>query len=638
MPRSPRLSAGLSCCVLALTVVLGSAQAREGAAQERIEARASNKPLASLGAAAERAAARGVRPAGPREIPNFRREGRPAVADGGPAVPDAVLQQAPGAGATVLGAGFPGARNDDNARLLGYRVAPPDTDGEVGASHFVQMINSLTTIYDKSGNKIGDSFASNAIWDGIGGNCEAYNQGDPVVLYDEVADRWLASQFAFPDSLASFSQCVAISQTGDPTGAWNRYEFSFDGIGFNDYPKHGIVSDSITMIANLFRPRGPFNFSFAGTFLGVMDKASMYAGQPATMIGFNIGNGEFGFVAGDRDGAGNVPALFATAMSSASAFDIWRIDVDWATEDASASQIASIPITAYDGDLCSASREACIPQPNGGPSLEAISDRLMHRLQIRDFGAYRTMVTSHTVDVGGGRAGIRWYELRESNGSWSLYQEGTYGPADGQHRWMPSVAMNAAGDIGLGYLLGGSSTYVSTAVTGQSAANSGSGFFDSAEQICAAGTGVQQDTGRSGDYSATSVDPTDDSFWHTNEVFVSTGQFQWSTFVCNFTVGSGGPPPNNPPTASFTASCSDRTCIFTDTSTDGDGTVDAWSWDFGDGGTSTAQNPTHTYAADGTWTVTLTVTDDDGGVGIDTAIITVRYKVYLPLAFRASPQ
>jgi PKD repeat protein len=176
---------------------------------------------------------------------------------------------------------------------------------------------------------------------------------------------------------------------------------------------------------------------------------------------------------------------------------------------------------------------------------------------------------------------------------------------------MPSVAMNAAGDIGMGYLLGGSSTYVSTAVTGQSAANSGSGFFDSAEQICAAGTGVQQDTGRSGDYSATSVDPTDDSFWHTNEVFVSTGQFQWSTFVCNFTVGSGGPPPNNPPTASFTASCSDRTCSFTDTSTDGDGTVEAWSWDFGDSGTSTAQNPTHTYAADGTWTVTLTVTDDD---------------------------
>ncbi|HVS14294.1 MAG TPA: PKD domain-containing protein [Thermoanaerobaculia bacterium] len=611
MTSNGHVRVAFASALLLLVSGLSPAHAQSDVAFERIEAHAQNRPLASLRDSVAQLAGKAPVPAPPREILNFRGEGAPAPG-GGANVPDAVLQTSPGTGATAVGTGFPGTDNNANGQILGFLVAPPDTDGAVGPNHFVQMINLLTTVFDKNGNIVagGGPFPSNAFWSGIGGNCEPNNQGDPIVLYDDVADRWLVSQFGFPDSFNSFSQCVAISQTGDPLGGYNRYEFSFDSIGFNDYPKHGIVSDSITMIANIFRAQGPF-FTFAGTFLGVMDKASMYAGQSASLIGFNIGSGEFGFVAGDLDGSGSAPALFGTAMSQSSRFDVWEIAVDWPSQSASASRIASIPITAYDADLCSASREACIPQPDGGPSLEAISDRLMHRLQIRDFGAYRTMVTGHTVDVGSGRAGVRWYELRESGGTWSLYQEGTFAPNDGNHRWMASVAMNAAGDLGIGYLLASTNTYVSTAVTGQSAAATGTGLLDAAEQICAAGAGVQLDVARAGDYSATSVDPVSDTFWHTNEVFVTTGQFQWSTFVCEFSVGTGEPPPNNPPTASFTFSCTDLSCNFTDTSTDGDGTVVSWSWSFGDGGSSTAQSPSHTYAAGGTYTVTLTATDDD---------------------------
>ena len=508
-----------------------------------IVARSENRPLASLraSAAAERANPHPARPE--REIPNYRRD-VPAGATQGP---DALLQTAAAASAASVLRGFDGADNDDNAALFGFRVAPPDTNGDVGPSHVVQMINLVTTVFDKSGNIVpgGEPFGSNAFWAGMGGNCEPYNQGDPVVLYDERNGRWLVSQFAFPDDFSAFSQCVAISQSGNPLDTYNRYEFSFSGIGLPDYPKHGIVSDSVTMTANLFAP--PV-FNFAGTFIAAIDKAAMYAGNPATMVGFNIGTNEFGYVPGDLDdpdgSAGVVPALFATAMSRRSSFDVWQIDVSWASPSAAtASRVAGIGIARFDADLCRASREACVPQPSPGSALEALSDRLMHRLQIRGFGSHLSMVAAHTVDAGGGRAGIRWYEMRNTGGGWSLYQQGTYAPGDGLHRWIPSIAMNKAGAIGLGYLRSGTSSFMSVAVAGQSAAASGSGTLDVAEQVCIGGTGAQTQTARAGDYSGTAVDPVSDTFWHTNEYGRTTGAYEWATRVCEFEIASPEPPP-----------------------------------------------------------------------------------------------
>ncbi|HMB52086.1 MAG TPA: PKD domain-containing protein, partial [Thermoanaerobaculia bacterium] len=241
-----------------------------------------------------------------------------------------------------------------------------------------------------------------------------------------------------------------------------------------------------------------------------------------------------------------------------------------------------------------------------------------HRLQIRDFGSHRTMMATHAVDVGGGRAGVRWYELRESGGNWSLHQEGTYGPNDGENRWMPSIAMNANGDIGIGYMISSTNTYVSMGAVGQTAANSGTGVLDSAEVVCAAGTGVQEGVARAGDYSSTNVDEATGNFWHTNEVFTQTGQFQWNTYVCEFSVGGGGG--NIPPTASFTFNCNQNTrqCDFDASgSSDPDGTITDYDWDFGDNNSASGVMVSHTYANYGDFDVTLTVTDDMNAMDSD---------------------
>ena len=476
------------------------------------------------------------------EVPNKTRGESTRTVEKGYDGPDPVLQSVVGNAPGTIDVNFDGADNNDNQDQVGFRVAPPDTDGDVGPNHYVQMVNLVGTIYDKSGNILVGPFPNNLFFDGFGGLCETTNQGDPIVLYDEEADRWLVSQFAFDDAFTVFSQCVAISQTPDPTGAYNRYEFDFNSIGFPDYPKHGVMGDSYTLMVNVFE--APL-FFFSGTGLAALDRNAMIAGLPATMTYFGLGASEFGFVAGDIDGASvDMPPTFATAMSNSNQFDIWEIDVDWSNPGAaSISQVASIPVTPFDQDLCTASREACISSTSG-TSYEAISDRLMHRLNIRDFGSHQSMVTTHTVDVGSGRAGIRWYEMRNSGTGWSLYQEGTFAPADGHHRWMGSAAINAAGDIAIGYSVSSATLDPEIRFTGQTGASSGSGTLDVDETTIVTSSGSQTSTARWGDYSAMSVDPVDDRFWYTQEYTSpnTTTSFHWGTRIAAFSFDEGSPP------------------------------------------------------------------------------------------------
>ncbi|NND73061.1 MAG: T9SS type A sorting domain-containing protein [Rhodothermales bacterium] len=484
------------------------------------------------------------------EVPNKTRGESTRTIEKGYDGPDPVLQSVVGNAPGTIDVNFDGADNNDNQDQVGFRVAPPDTDGDVGPNHYVQMVNLVGMIFDKGGNLLVGPFPNNLFFEGFGGICETTNQGDPVVLYDETADRWLVSQFAFDDAFTVFAQCVAISQTADPTGEYNRYEFDFTDIGFPDYPKHGVMSDSYTLMVNVFE--APL-FFFSGTGLAALDRDAMLAGQPATMAYFGLGASEFGFVAGDIDGASvDMPPTFATAMSNTNQFDVWEIDVDWSNPGAaSISQVASIPVSAFDQDLCTATREACITS-TGGTAYEAIADRLMHRLNIRDFGTHQSMVTTHTVDVGSGRAGIRWYEMRNTGSGWSLYQEGTFAPSDGHHRWMGSAAINAAGDIAVGYSVSSSTLDPEIRFTGQTAASSGSGTFDVDETTIITSTDSQTGTARWGDYSSMSVDPIDDRFWYTQEYTSanSTTSFHWATRIASFSFEEGTTP--EPPDAAPT--------------------------------------------------------------------------------------
>ena len=433
---------------------------------------------------------------------------------------------------------FDGAENDDNAFGLGILLAPPDTDGDVGINHYVQMTNLVTTIFDKNGNVVLGPFANNLFWSGLGGVCETTNSGDPIVLYDEQTERWLVSQFGIG---AELSLCIALSTTSDPTGTYFQHEFDFTAIGFPDYPKYGFTTGAIGVMVNLFNP-------FQGAGLGAIDKAEAFSSGPTTMVFFTLGTNEFGFVVGDNDGPvfDNFPPTFATNNGgSGNTIDFWEIDPDFVTPALSTiSEVASIPVSPIDGVLCPAFRGRCIDQPGSGTGtfpdnitfLEGISDRLMHRLQLRSFGAQKRAVVSHTVDAdGNGKAGVRWYEFgKEPGQNWTLKTERTFSP-DNDHRWMGSIAMNAKGEICFGYSVSSQTTYPSIGVAGL---RGRSRNIDTGELLVFDGNvaqNVQRRTSRWGDYSAMAVDPVDDTFWYTQEYakpnsFIGE-QFGWATKI-----------------------------------------------------------------------------------------------------------
>ncbi len=424
---------------------------------------------------------------------------------------------------------------------------PPDTVGDVGPSHYIQMLNgpggSSVAAWNKDGSP---DFGPVSLAPALGMGICATGAGDPIVLYDRLADRWLLTEF----SGAGNALCVYVSQTPDPGGAYFTYVFNTPN--FPDYPKYAVWPDGYYVSSNEDGPPAVY----------ALERNQMLAGLAATVQRFTAPNlAGFGFQAltpGDLDGAAappvGSPAYFmrhrddevhnaGSNNPSVDFLEIWEFSVDWATPaNSTFTGPTNIPMTEIDSDLCGLVSFMCFPQPSG-QQLDPLREVIMWRLQYRNFGTYETLVGNLTTDVDGtDHGGIRWFELRKAGaGGWALEQEGTYAP-DGDNRWMGSIAMNAQGDLAIGYSVASLTQSADIRYIGRKAADA-PGTLTTGETVLAAGSG-SWGANRWGDYSAMSVDPVDDcTFWHTH--MYSSGGGQWATRIGAFRFDSCGGPPGD---------------------------------------------------------------------------------------------
>ncbi len=466
-----------------------------------------------------------------------------AVSPGAPAQADPVVQAAaPSAPMPSLLASFDGVPNVDG-------VLPPDTNGDVGPTQYVQIVNVSFAVFSKSGSTLYGPANINTLFTGFGGPCQTTDDGDPIVQYDQLADRWLITQFALPNyPNGPFYQCIAVSTTGNATGSWYRYQFQISSAAanlLNDYPKFGVWPDAYYASFNDFRAGA----AFTGVTTVAFERAQLLAGGAARAVMFVLGTAFYSMLPSDLDGSALPPAgapdYFVQMDDNAWGYpqdqlEIWKFHVDWATPANSTFTADPVLATAaFDSNL------AGIQQPGTGVRLDTLSDRLMYRLAYRNFGSYQAMVVTHSVDSNGAdRGGIRWYELRKSGGAFAINQQGTYAPSS-TNRWMGSVAMDQNGDIALGYSAGSSTVFPSIYYAGRVPSDPAGTL--SMESTLLGGSGSQtHSAARWGDYSAITVDPTDDcTFWYTNEYLQVTGSAPWRTRVGSFRFpgcGSSGPP------------------------------------------------------------------------------------------------
>jgi hypothetical protein len=476
---------------------------------------------------------------------------------------------------------FEGISNQANFDIFGFRVNPPDPVGDVGPRHYVEMVNLAFAVYDKTGNLLLGPADTGSLWADFPIEDCTDPSGDPIVLYDQTSGRWLLSQFTTrgldPETpTAPFYNCVAVSKTGDPTGAYYRYAFITQedvdgGFYFPDYPKYGVWSDSYLLTTRDFGLIDGYGIS-----VYALEKSKMLAGQPdARAVQFFLDSEQGvplsvigdGLLPADLDGTrrpqAQAPApIFGTQDDGAfygattDAVNVYELAVQWgSTPKASLDLVAQLGTEAFDSIYPCAvvpapgppaqrpnSRD-CLPQPGveGNQYLDILSyrQRPTHRAAYRNFGTHETVVTNQSVEARPGVAGVRWYELRRVGGAWSIHQQGTYAPADGVHRWMASIAQDRVGNMALGYsVVNDTDVFPGIRYTGRLAGDA-PGQMTLGEGTVVNGSGVQTTlNSRWGDYTSMNVDPVDDcTFWYVNEYYTAAGQASspagWQTRIAS---------------------------------------------------------------------------------------------------------
>ncbi|MBZ5704028.1 MAG: hypothetical protein LAN63_01620 [Acidobacteriia bacterium] len=413
-------------------------------------------------------------------------------------------------------------------------ATPPDTNGSVGGTQFVEIVNFDFAVYDKTtGAVLLAPTRINTIWAGFGGLCETIAGGDPVVLWDKAAQRWLLTELSYNGTLTSNFVCIAVSTSSDAAGSYNRYAYSF-GTTLPDYPKYGIWPDAYYLSVNAF-----------GAGFGepcALDRTAMLAGATAAMICFPAKSPNSSFLPSDMDGTTPPPAgapnHFVELGTSGTTLNEFDFHVDFVNPTNSTfTGPNAITVKSYS---LACGGGTCIKQPSPGTTLDSLGDRLMFRLAYRNFGDHESMVVAHSVKPSGtstALSAVRWYELRSTppGGKFSVFQQGTF-----QNKnislWMGSIAMDKVGDIALGMSASNTSVKPTVVYTGRVPGDP-AGMLES-PKVVVKGTGVQSGSNRWGDYSSMSVDPADDcTFWYSQE-YAKTNGTNWATRMVSFKFNS----------------------------------------------------------------------------------------------------
>lgn len=408
----------------------------------------------------------------------------------------------------------------------------PDTNGAVGGTQFVEITNFDYAIYDKAtGNVILRPTNTNAIFTGFGGLCEGTSPGDPTVLWDKLAGRWVVTYFNYQGNDAL---CIAVSTTSDATGSYNRYEYDY-GFTLPDYPKYSVWPDAYYASTNL---------NGGNSEPCAYDRNAMLAGTTAAAICFEPAQG-YSLLPADLDGTTlpptGAPNHYLQLGNDTNTLQEYDFHVNFKRPDKSTfTGPNTITVPTY--ALACGGFSNCIPQPNGGELVEGLGDRLMYRLAYRNFGDHETLVTAHNVVPGSGstaQSAMRWYELRATpaGGGFTVYQAGTYqNKADSL--WMGSAAMDKQGNIALGMSVSSAAKEPGVWYTGRLATDK----LNKLEQptVAAKGSAVESgDSQRWGDYSSMSIDPTDDcTFWYSqmyyNKKHGGASSGDWDTRIVSF--------------------------------------------------------------------------------------------------------
>ena len=482
----------------------------------------------------------------------FERGERPGPARGGrdfePGRPEPVGKANP-PGIDPLaerGVGAPSAFANPKAATEGTavdpnaRVAPPDTTGDVGPNHYVQWVNLRYSIYTLTRDVITNEITGftpvpgfpkqgNVVWQGFGGRCQTDNDGDPIVQYDQMADRWILTQFAV--SGTPYTQCVAVSTTGDPTGTYHRYAFSYSR-DFPDYPKLGVWPDAYYITYNMFKS----GRSFSGGQVCAFERDKMLIGATARQACVRTTSAH-SFQPADLEGSILPPAGSRNFLLSitTTGLNFWRFAVNWGTGSGTLTGPTAIAGVSF-SRACGGG--ACIPQPGTTQQLDSLGDRLMYRLSYRNLGVREALVINHSVATGGVSA-IRWYELTNAIGQTInsatpvVRQQGTFSPS-ADHRWMGSAAIDKTGGIAVGYNISSSTIKPSIRYAYRGPLDPLGTLGNETE--AKAGPGVQTPSlSRWGDYSTISVDPVDGcTMVFTSQYQPANGNYNWTTYIYSF--------------------------------------------------------------------------------------------------------